>query len=316
MLDSNLLIHIGYPKTASTWLQQGLFKREDMGFFSPWRSGWSDPIAVDQFITMDSFSFCPQDVYHIFEPDLRAAQEKSLCAVLSQEMLSCNFLDQNGYWGQEVADRLHQVFPNAKILVIIREQKSMILSAYGQNIRNGGRQSIRQFIDTENFKSGYSPVFRLKVLNYDLLINYYQNLFGKHQVLVLPFELLKQDSAAYLETILNFAGCNKNAISKDCLPLSANPNYQPFTLKIHKTVNLFFPFPYRGYRQLSDNKIWKFFWKAFSLIDKYTPKYIQDQEEEYLRAFIADHTKGLYIESNRKTNELTGIDLARFGYEC
>jgi len=182
MLDSNLLIHIGYLKTASTWLQQGIFKQEDMGFFSPWRSNWSDPIAVDQFITVDSFSFCPQKTYRAFEKGLQDAKDKGLYAVLSQEMLSCNFLDQSGYWGKEVADRLHAVFSQAKVLIIIREQKSMILSAYGQNIRNGGRQSIQQFIGTENFRSGRYPLFRLYVLKYDLLIRYYQELFGEDQV--------------------------------------------------------------------------------------------------------------------------------------
>jgi len=316
MRDSNLLIHIGYPKTASTWLQQGLFKREDMGFFSPWRSGWSDPIAVDQFISIDSFSFSSQKVYNIFEPGLRAAQEKSLCAVLSQEMLSCNFLAQNGYWGQEVADRLHQVFPNAKVLIIIREQKSIILSAYGQNIRNGGRQSIQQFIDKENFKSGYNPVFRLNVLNYNLLIEHYQALFGKNQVLVLPFELLKKDPIDYTKCILNFVDQSNKLIDNDDFPVLTNANYQPFTLKIHRKINHFFPFPYRGYSDSSKNTVWIILWKIFSLIDQYAPKPIQEQEKGYLKSFIAERTKGMYAESNRKTKALTGIDLASFGYEC
>lgn len=315
MSDSNLLIHIGYPKTASTWLQQGIFKEEDMGFSSPWRSDWADPIVIDQFITVDSFSFCPQKTYSAFEKGLKDAKEKGLYSVLSQEMLSCNFLDQSGYWGKEVADRLHSVFPQAKVLIIIREQKSMILSAYGQNIRKGGRQSIEQFISTENFKSGRYPLFRLYVLKYDLLIKYYQELFGENQVLVLPFELLKKDPISYIEHIFNFVGIQNKIINQERFPLLTNANYKSFTLKIHKIINNFFIFPYRGYINSSDSFLWKCLWKFFSLLDKYIPQKLQDQEKLYLDKIVSAYIKNMYIESNQKTSQLIKMDLSKFGYD-
>jgi len=36
MSDYQLLIHIGYPKAASTWLQYEIFSQEQAGFMSPW----------------------------------------------------------------------------------------------------------------------------------------------------------------------------------------------------------------------------------------------------------------------------------------
>lgn len=313
MLDNQLLIHIGYPKTASTWLQHGIFKDEKMGFISPWRGDWSDGIAVREFITVDSFSFSPINAYSAFENGLKEAQQKHLCPVLSQEMLSCNFLDQNGYWGKEVAKRLHDVFPQAKILIVIREQKSMIFSAYGQYIRNGGRRSIEQFISTQNIRPGLYPLFRLYSLKYDYLIKYYQDLFGENQILVLPFELLKKDANLYLKKIFEFVGIEQ--ISFDYKPpQDTNVNYKSATLAIHRKINNFIPFKDNSLISSSDSWRWKFIWKMLSIIDKTLPEKIQNTEKLRIKNFIQEYTKNMFLESNQKTSELIKINLGDFDF--
>ena len=71
MLNLQLLIHIGYPKTASTWLQQTLFNNKNAGFISPW--GAPSGIAVDQFLTANSFRFSPESTHTVFESGLQEA---------------------------------------------------------------------------------------------------------------------------------------------------------------------------------------------------------------------------------------------------
>jgi hypothetical protein len=314
MLDNQLLIHIGYPKTASTWLQQGIFKDEKTGFISPWRGHWSDGIAVREFITVDSFSFSPINAYSAFENGLKEAEQKHLCAVLSQEMLSCNFLDQSGYWGKEVAKRLHDVFPQAKILIVIREQKSMIFSAYGQYIRNGGRKSIEQFISTQNIKPGVYPLFRLYSLKYDYLIKYYHHLFGENQVLVLPFELLKRDTNLYLKKILEFVGIEEVSFDYK-LSKEINVNYKAATLAINRKINNFIPFRDKSSISSLDSWRWKFIWKMLSIMDKTLPEEIQNTEKLRIKNFIKEYTKDMFLESNQKTSELIKINLRDFGYD-
>ena len=53
--------------------------------------------------------------------------------VLSDETL-CGDPFQRRYNGGDVADRIHQTFPRAKVLIGIREQKAMAISSYREFI--------------------------------------------------------------------------------------------------------------------------------------------------------------------------------------
>jgi hypothetical protein len=130
--DTNLLIHIGYPKTGSTWLQRSVFRNPKRGFFLSSRH------KVRKFlIAPHAFDFEVQSCCQQFLPDLQQAEEKGLTPVLSQELLAGN-AHTGGYDSGTNANRLAQVFPEAKILVVIREQKRMIISTYKQYVKGGG----------------------------------------------------------------------------------------------------------------------------------------------------------------------------------
>ncbi|MGB5896745.1 MAG: hypothetical protein WBG66_00975, partial [Geitlerinemataceae cyanobacterium] len=77
------LIHVGYPKAASTWLQQTLFSDEKAGFYAPW--GFPSGDAIEQFVLTNSFRFNPKSARQFFAPGLQEAAEKDLIPVLSQE---------------------------------------------------------------------------------------------------------------------------------------------------------------------------------------------------------------------------------------
>ena len=48
MNDTPILVHLGYHKTATTWLQSAIFSEERLGFVSPW--GPQAGVAVDEFV--------------------------------------------------------------------------------------------------------------------------------------------------------------------------------------------------------------------------------------------------------------------------
>ena len=80
------LIHIGYHKTASSWLQKVLFKNPLAGFCSPWRPGE----YFAQFILANPFVFCASRARAAFEPGFREAREQGLVPVITNEALSGN----------------------------------------------------------------------------------------------------------------------------------------------------------------------------------------------------------------------------------
>jgi hypothetical protein len=64
-----MLIHVGYPKTGSTWLEEDLFSRPAAGFWSPWRIE-----AKEQFLLSNPYRFSAERVRGVFEPGIEEAR--------------------------------------------------------------------------------------------------------------------------------------------------------------------------------------------------------------------------------------------------
>ena len=80
----------------------------------------------------------------------------------------------------------------------------MIKSSYREYIKLGGTEKLDRFIGTGEEKVDWREICKLDFLEYHRLIGHYQKLFGASNILVLPFELLKQDSEAFKSKILSF----------------------------------------------------------------------------------------------------------------
>ncbi len=116
---ADLVIHIGYPKAGSSWLQEIVFNSPDFGFASVPRHD----IALD-FGVPGPFEFNPKATHARYEPLLAQAEREGRVLVLSQEFLAGNGYLNGGVDAREYADRLKAVFPHARILIVIREQSS------------------------------------------------------------------------------------------------------------------------------------------------------------------------------------------------
>jgi hypothetical protein len=150
---SKVLIHIGYHKTATTWLQQNLFVAES-SVFKP----ISDtPTGIS---TISSYFFKNEDRYFHsafdFEADPRITEYmnnfdfEGKVGVISNERLcgSPYFAGADSY---TIMKRIYSAFPNAKIFISIREQRSYILSLYFEYLNNFGTLSIDEFLSTAYF---------------------------------------------------------------------------------------------------------------------------------------------------------------------
>lgn len=310
--NPRLLIHIGYPKTASGWLQRGIFQDTTAGFLAPW-GGLSGEASV-QFIIPNAFRFSAESVRKVFEPGLQEAARQNLVPVLSNEHLACNQI-RGRYHGKEAADRLYATFPEARILVFIREQKSMILSSYRQYIRggNGETATIQQFIGAET-KPAFEPTCRLDYLEYDLLIAYYQNLFGSENLLVLPFELIKIQPEDVLKEIIDFAEAKEINPTSITYP-SKNVALKAGTLAVKRRLNHIIKEPNFGGSERTLN--WRIVDKISKTIDSipFLDGFHQGIENDW-KQFIAEYVGDYFRLSNQRTSQLIGMNLADFGYDC
>lgn len=298
------LIHVGYHKTGSSWLQEGIFCDESAGFCVPWASGREE--AMKQFVHANPLDFAPTRARGAFEPELQAAGDRSLTPVISHEGLSGHPIEGR-YYGCEVAKRLSSTFPEAKILICIREQKSMLLSLYRQYVKQyWGTASIDAFIESDDFGTpNYQPC-RLHHFEYHRLIGMYQDLFGKKNVSVLPFELLRADSTTFVNRICDFVGRPPPAkMSWSAVNVSANG----LEVVLRKRVNRYLPPAWR-------NAVGRCAIPMCRFAGRLSPRRANNWADERHSLFISRRVGGYFRASNERTAEITGLALSAYGYDC
>ena len=174
-----VVFHIGYNKTATSWLQEQIFplhsEIEYLGHsasfsLNKYKHSWARKI-----IYASLFDF-HRDQGQIKE-ELNEAVEKSegRRLLLSNEGLTGSIWNRS-MDALQYAHRLQELAPDGGVLVCIRNQFSMLLSLYFQYIIEGGVASFADFFVKANGGNFY--FFSLDHLKYDRLISYYKNLFG------------------------------------------------------------------------------------------------------------------------------------------
>jgi len=189
MIQSDVLLHIGYHKTGTTFLQKRFFPFLAANLL----------IMPDVSYIATSEQYDPNDFIQLLTKQLKTNIHS--LTILSQETLSGR-ADGNPIWDPHIiAKRLRHTFPSAKILIVIRNQFDYILSLYAFRVVRRGleHRSLDQFLQLNHAQ------LRQK-LQYDRLIGDYVRLFGREQVLVLPFEQLAANSFRFVTSLLNFIG--------------------------------------------------------------------------------------------------------------
>ena len=185
--NTEMLIHIGHHKAGSTFLQKKIFPLIPANLI----------MAPDVTYIAESKDYKPQQFIENMEQYFTSSLDKT---ILSQEVLSGRG-DGNLMWDRLlIGQRLKQTFPNAKVLIVIREQLDYILSLYTFRVIQRGleRQNLSDYLE-EKFEKRLMPKLR-----YYGLVKSYIELFGADNVLVLPYEQLVENSEAFVREIFEF----------------------------------------------------------------------------------------------------------------
>ena len=189
-----LLIHPGFHKTGTTWLQDELFA--DTRLFN----------ALMTHADVDRLIVRPHDF--LFDPEPArtwiAAQRVDDGRV---DVVSSEILSGSPFYGlreaRALADRLKAIAPDARILLTVRAQPAILRSLYQQYIKRGGTLKPAAFFD-QRTEPGYHG-FDMDLLQFHLFADHYAALFGEQNVIVLPQELLQRQPQQFLETLMAFA---------------------------------------------------------------------------------------------------------------
>lgn len=173
------LIHVGYPKTGSTLLQQWFGAHPQLAYRDGSIAGFRDVEAIAREGAVDGETAIRYRVTacEALSTPLADAGDRSIDYSRAGET---DFAAAQS----RVCSILAGLFPNAVVLIVTRGFRSMILSSYSQFVRTGG---------DVDFAASLSGAASLAPWDYDHLIRIYTDAFGAANVVVMPYELLRDD---------------------------------------------------------------------------------------------------------------------------
>ena len=202
------LIHIGLPKTGSTWLQSWFQAHPQIAYTSGGIGGFAD---IDHLSAS-----APESGAGI---RCRVTSNANLTAPLTSTRPETLDYDRSGRAPiaeeqARICETLAGLFPGATILIVTRGFRSMMMSAYSQYVRTGGTEALADVL---------AGPPRDYPWDYDRLIRLYRNGFGTKKLLVLPYELLRDDPARFLGEIERHLGLDHMPFALSPANVSASP---------------------------------------------------------------------------------------------
>ena len=314
-----LLIHIGYHKTGTTWLQRELFV-EQSNVFSRLTNidTKKGRLSYTFFLGNDGYILSPLDENkeEIKKALLEILNQKrnnnNKVLVISNERL-CGHFTTGGFDSKVIANRINSNFPQAKILICVREQKSLILSSYFQYLSKGGILNIKKYLGI-NIKDFRAPKFSPHHFNFNPLIKEYYSLFGKENVLVLPYEMFRITPKKFIQRIGEFVG-KEIQIDDDRFKVKHNIKTNPFVLYNFRFLNVFKYSNSNNNYSSYCNRFTKFIAsKIYNVINRVVPNRLNNKVKNKLTNYINHWVKDRYLKSNIELSKIIDIDLSKYGY--
>jgi hypothetical protein len=176
------LIHIGYPKAGSTFLQRWFEAHPQVAYAEGGLAGFRNVYAIQREVTGQE------------APRIRVTSSEGLLAPRREAWSVVVDYDElrkssTGTARQRACTLLAELFPGASILIVTRGFRSMILSSYSQYARTGGSDDLATLVASVNDAAigGQDP------WDYDAHVTMYRREFGPENVIVMPYELLRDD---------------------------------------------------------------------------------------------------------------------------
>ena len=199
---TRVYLHLGMPKTGTTFLQTSCFP-----FLSGLRYNVSELIGLLDKIAYTNPAFLEPDSLKLGAT--RIVNTSGDKVLISHERLFGNML--TNFWDHSyITNFLKQLFPDARIILVVRKQDELVESIYKQSLQSGYYQGLNSFLNYRKNKFQEAgdylgqPNLDINQLDLHRYVQSYSSTFGRENLLVLPYELLRTDRKAFLDKLFAF----------------------------------------------------------------------------------------------------------------
>lgn len=309
---SSVVLHVGFHKTASVWLREQIFCNTRQGFETPLKT--RDELWK-LLVGPSCLEFDAARAASALRPKLAAVAEAGRTPAVSWQRLS-GAPDSGGYDSAIIARRLRAVFPDARVLLVVREQRSAIRSTYAQYFRAAGPLTLRGYLYSTPHGLPRTPVANAAYWRYDLLAHLYRELYGAENVLVLPYEWFKEEPEAFVEAVRRFGG-----VRLDGEP--PRPEFGAVSNRSYSALCGLMALPWNRLTaddRISPGSLWpskrvhRWGLRALFRLDEWVLARLAGPVERRWSEEIERFCRGRYEEGNRRLAEIAGHPLGGYGY--
>lgn len=322
-MNYTVYFHIGYPKSASTSLQKQLFNRHsdiiNLGVFPTNNIGYDSEYIdnnsaylqdselrrfYDNLVMGDSIDYnewlSHNNIVNLIEKYLKGKRK----IVFSNERVASVYFSYPDLLVK--ADRIKTILPNARIIIVIRNQIKLIESQYRdhpfdpRSFDIGKPVSINKWIEIiSNDKHNYF----LNSLKYYVIYKYYSKKFGSENVKVFLFENLVGNKELFSREISKFMGISYSEVYELVRGDHENKSVNNAYNNIRKIRRLL-PFD-EGYDDVIPQKIKN---QILNMFDRISSKSVEINDKNL------NTIKRIYSVSNRMLSSELDLDLGKYGY--
>lgn len=200
-----LYIHVGKGKTATTFLQNKIFNdHKDINYIAKDKNNY--PEWLIQWHYADDFHY--NNIKDTIRNKLYDNLQKDKINVISSEAFSIV-----GDLYKQV-NRIKDIYPEAKIILTLRDPIDAILSFYKYNIKEEGfTSSLENCIDWKRTPMVFykrKPIY-IADFYYNEIINLYIKFFGKENLLILQYEDLMNNNKKFFLNLSKYLNVDINA---------------------------------------------------------------------------------------------------------
>ena len=304
------ILHIGFHKTATSWFQAHVYPVATS-------HQYVDRVLVRQtLLTVSAFGF-----------DAGAARaalgfDRAIPPVICDEDLS-GFLHlgrTSSYVAKEIACRLHATAPEAQVVIFVRAQPAMVCSSYQQYLREGGTESLRNYLFPEHARHPGKarpfklPGFAFAQFDYHGLIAHYDSLFGRENVHVILYEDFARDRDTTLATMHDTLGLTLGE-GGPTRSGAVNASYRRGLIPMVRAANLLTRRSVTNKRTLLHLPYWYPARKwLFERLNRSAMFGTRPAADRMLGADLSEWIRERFHAGNRRLAERLGRDLESLGY--